>query len=228
MSIDAYDRIREKITKFQDIISQNNYQILIQTNHLIHDTNQLEFQKQQYIKNWVEYLGIQAEIWIDHNWSGAYDQESIKRIDKFIGRKKRSCGRPLSNIIEIRAGGLDGKHGAIVPCPNVLGVDSIAVMGHLQDSSLMDIVNGDIMNALRESHINETFDTDYCKNCDQLLDIPESLVWTNIEERNYGESRVSGTQLVLDQETIDTKKAVIANSIKNKANSSIDLKTQYL
>ena len=217
MSIDAYDKMRDKISRFQDIIAKNNYEILIQTNHLIHDSNMLEFQKDQYIKNWVEYLGIQAEIWIDHNWSGAYEQETIKRKDKYTDRKKRSCGRPLSNIIEIRAGGLNGKHGAVVPCPNVLGVDSLAVMGHLQDSSLMEIVNGEMMNSLRESHVNETFDTEYCKNCDQLLDIPESLVWTNIEERNYGESRVSGMKLVLDQQIVENK----------KVNSAIDINTKF-
>ena len=197
MSIDAYDKIRGKILEFQEIIAKNNYPMLIQTNHLIHDTNQLEFQKNQYIKNWVDYLGIQAEIWIDHNWTGSFDQEeSISRKNKFFNRKKRSCGRPLSNVVEIRAGGLESKHGAVVPCPNVLGRDSTAVMGHIQDSSLMEILNGSKMNSLREEHINETFNTEYCKNCDQLLDIPESLVWTNIKDRKYGESRISGMKLV--------------------------------
>ena len=47
MSIDAYDKIRGKILEFQEIIAKNNYPMLIQTNHLIHDTNQLEFQKNQ-------------------------------------------------------------------------------------------------------------------------------------------------------------------------------------
>ena len=60
----------------------------------------------------------------------------------------------------------------------------------------MEILNGSKMNSLREEHINETFNTEYCKNCDQLLDIPESLVWTNIKDRKYGESRISGMKLV--------------------------------
>ena len=198
--IDENDEITfQKLTDLvkPKIIAKNNYPMLIQTNHLIHDTNQLEFQKNQYIKNWVDYLGIQAEIWIDHNWTGSFDQEeSISRKNKFFNRKKRSCGRPLSNVVEIRAGGLESKHGAVVPCPNVLGRDSTAVMGHIQDSSLMEILNGSKMNSLREEHINETFNTEYCKNCDQLLDIPESLVWTNIKDRKYGESRISGMKLV--------------------------------
>ena len=30
----------------------------------------------------------------------------------------------------------------------------------------------------------------YCANCDQLYNIPESLVWTNIGGRKYGQSKV--------------------------------------
>ena len=41
-------------------------------------------------------------------------------------------------------------------------------------------------------NINKKFDeVDYCKDCDHLIDVPESLVWTNIKKREYGGSRVS-------------------------------------
>ena len=40
--------------------------------------------------------------------------------------QKRSCGRPFAPYLNVRAGGLDGKHGAVVPC---------YVLGRLQSSA---------------------------------------------------------------------------------------------
>jgi uncharacterized protein YpuA (DUF1002 family) len=72
-------------------------------------------------------------------------------------------------------------------------MDSKAVMGHTEDTPLLDIVNGEKFQHLRDVHLREAFDeVDYCKNCDQLLEVEESLVWTNIPNRSYGESRISG------------------------------------
>ena len=84
--------------------------------------------------------------------------------------------------------------GAVVPCPNVLGQDSKAVMGHLEEDLLINIINGEKYVELRKKHVDEKFDDiDYCKNCDHLIDVPESLVWTNIKKRKYGGSRVLST-----------------------------------
>ena len=191
MSVDAFDQVRANLIICVQILKDNpDYKTYLQTNHLIHDYEQREYQKQQYIKNWAEYLGVEAEIWLEHNWSGQY--QGINRGEIF-NREKRSCGRPMGGVLEIRAGGLGGKCGAVVPCPFVLGQDSKAVMGHTSDTPLMDIVNGEPMKALRAAHLRGDFDSvDYCKNCDQLYEVQESLVWTNIPGRTYGPSRISG------------------------------------
>lgn len=192
MSVDAFDQVRENLKRCVQIQKEKGYTTYLQTNHLIHDYDQLECQRDQYIKNWVEHLGVQGEIWLEHNWSGQY-KEAIPRDGIFRGRVKRSCGRPMGSVVEIRAGGLDGKCGAVVPCPFVLGQDSKAVMGHTSDTPLMEIVNGEKMQALRQAHLHGEFDSvEYCKNCDQLYEVQEALVWTNIPGRSYGPSRISG------------------------------------
>lgn len=205
MSVDAYDEVRSNLQACIEIVKEKGYSTLLQTSHLIHDYDQLEYQRDMYIKNWIDFLGINAEIWLTHNWSGQYSNDGVKREQTFKNRRRRTCGRPLAPIIEIRAGGLGKKHGAVVPCPTVLGMDSKAVMGHTQDTPLMDIVNGEKMRALRAAHLREDFDAfDFCSNCDQLLEIEESLVWTNIEGRTYGPSRISGINY-LDQVPEDQK-----------------------
>lgn len=193
MSVDAFDQVRDNLRRCLELQKEKGWQgTLLQTNHLIHDFDKREYEKEMYLENWVHYLGVKGEIWLTHNWAGQYGNDGVKRDMIFQQARKRSCGRPLGPILEIRAGGLDGKQGALVPCPYVLGMDSKAVMGHTSDTPLMDIVNGEKMKALRKAHLDGDFDSfDYCKNCDQLLDIQESLVWTNIDGRTYGTSRIS-------------------------------------
>ena len=204
MSIDAYDEMRAKLLAFKAILdSQGRFKTMLQTNHLIQDYSQLEYQKEMYLKNWVNYIGGYAEIWKAHNWSGLYSISAISRIG-ISGNKplsdqpvKRSCGRPLSEVLEVRAGGLDGHSAAVVPCPNVLGRDSEAVLGHVDKSDVYSIFNGEKYKDLRKAHVEKDFDRiDYCKDCDHLISFPEALVWTNIPGRTYGESRVSGIPYV--------------------------------
>ena len=198
MSIDSYDEMRKKIKGFSKFLEDNKiYKTLLQTNHLIQDYNEAEYQKKMYLQNWVNYIGCYAEIWKAHNWSGLYSKNAIDRKNqdnskKEINYNKRSCGRPLSEVMEIRAGGINGNSAAVVPCPNVLGRDSEAVLGHVDKENVFDIFNGEKYRDLRKKHMNKEFDSiDYCKDCDHLVSYPDALVWTNIPGRKYGESRIS-------------------------------------
>ena len=205
MSIDSYDEIREKIKDFKKIVEKNNYKTLLQTTHLIQDYKYTEYQKKMYLKNWVEYIGCYAEIWKAHNWSGVYAEDKVGRNSNNQTLKKRSCGRPLSEVVEIRAGGLDGRHAAVVPCPNVLGQDSKAVLGHVDKENLFDVFNGEKYQELRKLHLEKKFDEiDYCKDCDHLISYPDALVWTNLPNRKYGQSRISNISYnyELDKNTV--------------------------
>jgi len=198
--------MRETLAECLEILKVKKYNTMLQTNHLIQDYDKKDYQLQKYMDNWINYLNIKGEVWLVHNWSGVYGEDSTlatgatqgdishSRHEKFEKRNRRSCGRPLANVIEIRAGGLGKHRGAIVPCPNVLGQDSKAVLGHLDENSLLEIINGEKYVDLRKKHIDGDFDEiDYCKDCDHLIDVPESLVWTNIDNRKYGGSRISFT-----------------------------------
>ena len=201
MSKDYFDQIRNSLIDCKKILDNNNYDTTLQTHHLINDIDNVDFQLEMYRKNWVDYTGLETEIWLMHNWGGLVDKKTenllsdkynVPRWEIYKTRTKRSCGRPLANTVELRAGGVDGKKGAVVPCNIVMGHDSKAVMGHLSETPLMDIMNGEIFQNFRDIHLKRDFDElDVCKDCDQLIDAEEILIWTNIEGRNYGESRVS-------------------------------------
>ena len=146
--------------------------------HLILDNNQAEFESQEYQNNWIIHVpGIKSSIWKMHNWSGVYDEINWRKKPE-----KRSCGRPFSPDLIVRAGGNDGKQGAVVPCCMVLGQDSKGVLGHLSDQTIEEVWNGDKYQWLRQMHRDHRFDEiDFCKNCDMLYDAPEALVWSNFE-----------------------------------------------
>ena len=112
-----------------------------------------------------------------HNWSGNYNNENPrKKTDR------RSCGRPFAPEITIRAGGKEGRTGALVPCCQTLGPpnEEKSILGHMDTQSLEEIYNDIPYKKLIQAHETKNFDEiDYCKNCDFLYDDPEVMVWTN-------------------------------------------------
>ena len=84
-------------------------------------------------------LDVKTEIWKMHNWSGAYD---VGATNQRKGEVK-TCGRPFSPDVVIRAGGNDGKRGAVHPCCQVLGRDEEAVLGHTSENTIQEIVEGE-------------------------------------------------------------------------------------
>ena len=190
MSQDIFEEVRENVKRFVNINKKQGGKSEIHLYHLITDPAQADKEILAYQRNWIEYTGALGEIWMMHNWSGSYD--SPYHRDKVAkSKRKRSCGRPFSPLLQIRAGGLDGHHAAAVACCMVLGKDSEAVLGHLDTASIQEIVEGEAYTKLRKAHTEENFDDiSYCKNCDQLYEVPESLVWSNIPGREYGQSKI--------------------------------------
>ena len=146
-----------------------------QTYHLITNNEEIETELEKY-KKIVNDLGVKTEIWKMHNWSGVQD---ISGIGERKGAVK-TCGRPFSPDVVIRAGGLDGKKGAVHPCCQVLGRDTEAVLGHMEDNTIEEIWNGELYSQLRDQHTSGNY-PDFCKDCDFLIDDPEVLVYTNHE-----------------------------------------------
>lgn len=160
---------------------------VVATYHLILDNSNIDYEVEQY-KKIVDEAGVKTEIWKMHNWSGIYDP-SYERMGK-----KKTCGRPFSPDIVIRAGGISGNTGAIHPCCQVLGRDDEAVLGHLSNNTLEEIWYGDKYNQLRKDHEMGNWPS-YCNDCDFLIDDPEVLVYTNHDRDLY---KMHGTNFNLD------------------------------
>jgi len=177
MNIDNFELILNNIKELKEYIKSTNSKCQVTTYHLITDSNEIEFEIEQYKSNVILPLGLTSYIWKMHNWSGNYNNPNLRD-----GKSRKSCGRPFAPELTIRAGGSKGRTAAIVPCCQTLGPpnEEKSILGHLDSSSFEDIYYGKKYEELREAHRKKEFDKiDYCKNCDFLFDDPEVLIWSN-------------------------------------------------
>lgn len=189
MGVDCFEDIINNIQNCLELKRQFNLETTIETRHLIIDSNNVDFEIAEYRKNIIAPLGgICTEIWLMHNWLGPATITCDR--SKMTTKPQRTCGRPFAPQLEVRAGGVGSRHAAVVPCSFVLGKDSEAVLGYLDNQTIAEVLNDGPFRLLQEAHLRGDFDSiPYCKGCDQLMDVPESLVWTNIPGRKYGKGR---------------------------------------
>ena len=178
----------DKVKSMREYVIDSKSDCVVATYHLITDNDNIDHELEHY-KQIVKVLDVKTEIWKMHNWSGAYDVGANQRKGAV-----KTCGRPFSPDVVIRAGGNDGKRGAVHPCCQVLGRDEEAVLGHTSENTIQEIVEGELYEALRESHRSGNY-TDYCGDCDFLVDDTEVLVYTN-HERDL--MKMHGTEFSLD------------------------------
>ena len=106
------------------------------------------------------------EIWKPHNWvySKKYREGDIV---------KKSCGRPFNGPIQIQI------NGDIIPC--CFDYNNKLTLGNLNDNTLSEIFNGDKFGELYNHHKDGTCGKSdlICKDCDQLLDKVDILIYNN-------------------------------------------------
>lgn len=187
MGKDNFYRIVANIVEMKRYVDKTNARCDVAVYSLINDPYTVQNEVESYRKL-LEPYDIKIEIWKMHNWSGVYDNDDKRRGEK------RTCGRPFAPEITIRAGGINGHTLAVHPCCQVMGNDQNAVLGHLDDTSIIDVWNGEEYEKLRRGHETGDF-PDYCKNCDFLLEDPEVLVYTNYGRRI---NKMIGTEFELE------------------------------
>jgi len=193
MSKDNFDLVKRNILETKEYIVKTNSKCEVSSYHLILDNQKVEFEIEQYKKNFIEELQIVGYIWKMHNWSGNY-KPTYER-NKSI---RKSCGRPSAPEITIRAGGLNGRQAAVTPCCQTMGPpnEDKSVLGHLDSQTLQEVYFGKKYEELRNAHREKRFDDiEYCKNCDFLYEDPEVLVWSN--DKNASVDFMLGTNFSL-------------------------------
>ena len=124
----------------------------------------------------VDYI----EIWKPHNWVDGKDFRKKEGI-------KTSCGRPKNGPLQIQW------DGTVIPC--CYDYNNNIVLGNAFDTPIMDILNGEKYQDLRNAHEKGCF-PDYCDQCDQLLEHADALIYTNRHSLPNSEAvKLSNTDL---------------------------------
>lgn len=172
MARDAFDLLLKNATEMQRYVEGT--ETIVASYHLILDNDNADYEVEQYRKNFIEPANTYAEIWKMHNWSGVYDPDYKRK------GQKRTCGRPFSPDLTIRAGGVNGTKLSIAPCCQTLGRDDEADLGSIDGQSIESVWNGKRYRWLRQMHTEKRFDeVSFCKDCDFLYEDNEVLVWKN-------------------------------------------------
>jgi radical SAM protein with 4Fe4S-binding SPASM domain len=177
MNIDNFELILSNLLETKKYVDKVKSKCELSTYHLITDNNNIQFEVKQYKENIVNVSGCLAYIWKMHNWSGNYDNPNPR-----IKTNRKSCGRPFAPELTIRAGGDEGRTGAVVPCCQTMGPpnEGKSVLGHLDNETFEEVYFGEKYENLRKAHEDKDFDRiDYCKDCDFLYQDPEILIWSN-------------------------------------------------
>jgi MoaA/NifB/PqqE/SkfB family radical SAM enzyme len=188
MDRNAFEIIKQNAKEAIAYINETGADCFVASYHLILDNEQVDWEIEQYRENFIDEVGTKAEIWKMHNWSGVYENPNERK-----GGLK-TCGRPFAPEITVRAGGLDGKLGAVAPCCQTLGRDDEAVLGHLSENTIEEVWFGEEFEKLREGHRTGNYPS-YCQGCDFLIDDPEVLVYTNYDRDLH---KLHGTSFSLE------------------------------
>ena len=159
MGFDFFSRVCENMYDMRDYATNTK----VASYHLILQNDRQQYELEQYLK--IAQGGL-TEVWKMHNWSGNYEPEVARN------GKRRTCGRPFSNDLVVRA------NGVVHPCCQVLGNDDAAELGDLTKQTLGGVYFGEAYNQLRKAHLAKEFPS-YCAECDFLIDDAEVLVYSN-------------------------------------------------
>lgn len=191
MNIDAFEQIVSNAQDMINYIAQKESDCIVASYHLILDNDKIDYEVEQYRKNFIERVWSQAEIWKMHNWSGVYESDYKRKGER------RTCGRPFSPDLTVRAGGTDGTKLTVAPCCQTLGRDAEADLGSLEGKTLEEVWNGERYQWLRQMHTEKRFDeVSFCKNCDFLYEDNEVLVYTNSDL--VAINKMKGTKFTLE------------------------------
>lgn len=175
MRMDAFDTIIKHAREAKNYVEQQGYNAVVSSYHLILDNSQIDYEIEEYKKNFIEPAGTEAEIWKMHNWSGNLDFE---QRDGEVS----TCGRPFAPDFTVRAGGIGKHYGAVTPCCQTMGPPNEipSVLGHMDTQTIEEVINGEGYQNLRKAHKTGDWSlAPYCKECDFRIQDPEVLVWTN-------------------------------------------------
>ncbi len=134
---------------------------------------------QHQVDQWRTYWEPKVDevlIWKPHNFGSILDNAFPHKNTP----AKRTCGRPFKGEPYVHVSG------EVSVC--CFDNDRKLVIGDLRKQSLEDILQGEKLRRIQEIHESGQFDSSdlICKNCDQVTDRKDALIYASNKERKVG------------------------------------------
>ncbi|MBI5187149.1 MAG: SPASM domain-containing protein [Nitrospinae bacterium] len=131
--------------------------------YLMLEENAAEWE--DFKKEWIDKADA-IEIWKPHNFGDGRLYRSVN------GGPRRSCNRPQVGPVQIQW------DGTVIPC--CWDYDGKMILGDMKTHTLAEILRSEKYQAIRDAHnANEFSAYPFCSQCDQLIDHPDALVFSN-------------------------------------------------
>lgn len=124
------------------------------------------------------------EIWRPHNWGGARNYRKVIR-------KRNTCGRPENGPLQIQS------NGYVIPCCFLTNGE--VILGNTYEKRLIDILNDEPYQKLREAHRTGNLEGYPCEHCDQLNEYSEEdypLLYSTVDPlKRIGVTSITKTKV---------------------------------
>jgi radical SAM protein with 4Fe4S-binding SPASM domain len=131
-------------------------------------------QTQDFINYWKDKVD-EVNVWEAHNWIDSFDLRNKGY------KRKKTCGRPNNGPLQVR---YDGKVSACC-----FDFNTQLITGDLSKQSIDEMKNNSKNINLQKAHNSgDMSDFSICDNCDQMYDVPDTLIYTNAKDNKVGTS----------------------------------------
>ena len=183
MTKQSYEAVHRGVLKFETVW-QNIHNILEYRKSMSHPLYiAMNFvvlpENEHEMDAWKEYwepLVDEIQIWRPHNYGGLENSQfPVAQVPE-----KRGCGRPFFGAPCVH------ENGDVSVC--CFDNDHKLNIGNLKDKSIDEILASKELALIREVHRAGTFDSSdlICKNCDQLTDRQDALLYASNKDRRAG------------------------------------------
>ena len=174
-----FERTRDNLLRFLEIRAATGARCRVQLSYLVLPENAGDVDLfRDFWEPRVDFL----EIWRPHNFGDGRDYRARTE-------HKRTCGRPANGPLQIQW------DGTVVPC--CYDFNNRIKLGNAFEQPVPEILAGERYEELRRAHAAGDFARfPYCDQCDQLLERPDALVYSNRHDLPPEEAvRLSNTDL---------------------------------
>lgn len=183
MSKQSYEAVHRGSLKFEKVW-ENIHNILkyrktmkhplyVAMNFVVLPENRHE--TEQWKAYW-EPLVDEIQIWMPHNYGGIENH----KFPTTTVTEKKGCGRPFFGNPWVH------ENGDVSVC--CFDNDRKLVIGNLKEKTLDEVLHSQELEHIRTVHKSGAFDSSdlICKNCDQLTDRQDALIYSSNKDRKVG------------------------------------------